>query len=193
MKRRFGCLRRILLWGILLGVLGAVGLGWLGYEKAEAAEAERVPVAELGSLYLGEEPPDIAQVLEPGVLEKLGEIVDENGILGKVIGKGTGGFLGNFLAEHYYLPEDDTISAAIGRKILAHRLMKSYSEAELVVLCCKIQGTEDILNEGIFDEKDRSEEEYRSFLSDILTTLEHWEIFSEAQIEALREKLENDV
>lgn len=193
MRRRFGCFRRILLCGILLGVLGAVGLGWLGYEKACVAEAERVPVAELGSVYLGEESSDIAQVLDPGVLEKLGEIVDENGILRKVIGKGTGGFLGNFLAEHYYLPEDDTISAAIAEKILAYRLTNSYSEAELAVLCCKIVGTEDILNEVIFDEKDLSEEEYRSFLSDILTTLEGCQILSEAQIEALREKLENDV
>lgn len=193
MKRRSGCFRRILLCGILLGVLGAVGLGWLGYEKACAAEAERASVADLGSVYLGEEPIDVAQVLEPGVLEKLGEIVDENGILEKVIGKGTGGFFGNFLAEHYYLPGDDTISAAIAGKILAYRLMKSYSEVELAVLCCKIPGTEDILDGGIFDEKDLSEDEYRSFLSDILTTLEHCEIFSEAQIEALREKLENDV
>ena len=54
MKKRSGCLNRILGIGILLGIIGAAGLGYMGYQKANTAEANATPVKELDTVYIGD-------------------------------------------------------------------------------------------------------------------------------------------
>lgn len=187
MKRRFGCLRRILLWGILLGVLGAVGLGWLGYEKAEAAEAEKGTVAELRTVYLGKD--GVALDVLPG-REALEGVIGGSGIVDRIFGRESGFLMANFLVDSYYLLEDDTISAAIGRKILACRLMKSYSEEELIALCWGIMG--DMPDDRMRNILDFSKIGDEASLWDFLTVLEDCGILSEELTEELRARFASD-
>ncbi|MGI5874669.1 MAG: hypothetical protein ACOX8R_08455 [Bacillota bacterium] len=138
MKRAHGgCFRRVLDILIVLGVISALLLGYMGLKKADEAEANRTPVAELGAVYAGETAASWDALLLDTVMK---EFIGDSAVLNRLrslLGDDSAAAL---ITESYYLPADGDVSTAIGRRVLVHRLKKAYSEQELFAIYCGIMG-----------------------------------------------------
>ncbi|MBR5329213.1 MAG: hypothetical protein IKV45_03300 [Firmicutes bacterium] len=131
MKKKSGCFSRILAILMILGIVGAAGLGCLGYQKANEAEANKTPTEELRSAYIGDAPIQG----ENEVLENfLTELVGDNEVVRDITAALGNSTMADMITEGYYLPDDDTVSTAIAQKILSYRLTKAYSNEELLVI-----------------------------------------------------------
>lgn len=138
-QRSGGLIERILKIIILLGLISAVILAWMGSQKAEEAEKAAVPVKDLYSVYVTDSttiPQDIKLI--NGFLE---EIPDPNGSLAKIgmVLRGTG--LAGAIADEMYLPKDGTVSNAFGRLILRWKVNETYNKKEQFLIYCGIKGT----------------------------------------------------
>ena len=159
MKKRYGFFHRAIALGILLGLIGTAGLCFLGYQKANEAEASAIAAADLRSAYIGDtEIPSDPNLLENILTEYLGDseiIKDITAIL-------SDDSVAEMIVKSEYLPDDGEISTAIGQKILTHRLTKFCSEEELLLIWCAMMG----YDPAAFRES--TAEETASILSDLL-------------------------
>lgn len=187
MKKRSGRLRRILLCGILLGLLGTVGLCYMGHEKANAAEAKATPIAELRNIYIDAIDIQSDTTLREQLLQKL---IGNEELTESIVASWGDHVFAKLIVENYYLPKDDTISTAIGQKLLIYRLQKAYSEEELFYLCGILVGS--ITAEQSSDALKPTEENSKSFISDFLTVLKDKGILSEEIIRELQAKIEEN-
>lgn len=185
MKKRSGRLRHILLCGILLGLLGTVGLCYMGYEKANTAEAKATPIAELRNTYIGAIDIQSDTTLREQLLQKL---IGNEELTESIAASWSNHVFAELIVENYYLPKDDTISTTIGQKLLIYRLQKAYSEEELFYLCGILVGS--IAVEQSTDALKPTEEENDSFISDFLTVLKDKGILSEEILRELQAKIE---
>lgn len=159
MKKRSGCLNHILIIGMILGIIGAAGLGYLGYQKATTAEANATSIEELGNLYLqGETAEETTGTIEDFLTELLGD----SDIVKDTIAVLKDDTIAEIITVHHYLPGDETVSTAIGQRILIHRLNKTYTKEELTSIYCNMMG---------YTATNLSQEEKDSFLQNILDDL----------------------
>lgn len=136
MKRHSGCLNRILTVLILLGILSAAMLCYMGYEKANEAERNAAPVDQLYTIYAGSSPSadtDLLNVL-------LNSVTEDNAGLKKIRSVLSDDTAAKMIVEAFYLADDGNISTAVGQRILIHRLKQAYSEEDLLRIYCGIQG-----------------------------------------------------
>lgn len=162
MKKKSGCFSRILATLMILGIVGAAGLGYLGYQKANEAETKGTPIEELRSAYVGDAPiEENSELLENFLTDLVGdsEVVKD---ITAALGDNT---MADMIAESCYLPDDDTVSTAIGQKILSYRLSKAYSNGELLVIYSGIMGYAPVTIESNSSHLDGN------FLNDLLTYL----------------------
>ena len=131
MKKRSGCLNRILGIGILLGIIGAAGLGYMGYQKANTAEANVTPVEELDTAYIGNTVIETDTALWEDLLSEVSGNSEAMQAITAALGDKT---IAEMITKTYYLPDDDTVSTAIAQKIITHRLSQAYSNEELLFL-----------------------------------------------------------
>ena len=159
MKKRPGCFNRILGILIIVGILGAVGLGWLGYQKADEAESNTISIEDLGIAYIeGDIPQTDTEMIEDFLISLFGD----NEIAKDVITALSDDTIAEMITESFYLPHDETISTSIAQKILTHRLSKAYTNEELSMIYCGMMGS---LPE------DLSAADSSSFLTDIINYL----------------------
>lgn len=138
MKQHSGCLRRILSSFILLGFLAAVTLGYLGYRKAETAEAEKTSINQLYTVYAGN---SSGEKINPDLLDTiLNGVIGDNVLLQKIRAGFGNDAIAEMITDSYYLADDNEISTAIGQRILIHRLKQAYTETELLQIYCGIHG-----------------------------------------------------
>lgn len=136
MKRHSGCLNRILTVFILLGILSAAMLGYMGYEKANEAERNAAPVDQLSTIYAGSSPAADTDLLNA----ILNSVTEDNEGLKKIRAVLSDDTAAKMIVEAFYLADDGNISTAIGQRILIHRLKQAYTEEELLRIYCGIQG-----------------------------------------------------
>ena len=136
MKRHSGCLNRILTVFILLGILSAAMLGYMGYEKANEAERNAAPVDQLYTIYAGSSPAADTDLLNA----ILNSVTEDNEGLKKIRAVLSDDTAAKMIVEAFYLADDGNISTAIGQRILIHRLKQAYTEEELLRIYCGIQG-----------------------------------------------------
>lgn len=136
MKRHSGCLNRILTVLILLGILSAAMLCYMGYEKANEAEKDVVPVDQLYTIYAGSSPAADTDLLNA----ILNSVTEDNEGLKKIRSVLSDDTAAKMIVETFYLIDDGNISTAIGQRILIHRLKQAYTEEELLRIYCGIQG-----------------------------------------------------
>ena len=138
MKRSFrGFFGKLLKVLILLGIVSAVLLVIMGFQKADAAEEEKVPVSELYDVYAKDGTDAIPEEILSSIFEAFGA---DYGVLAKyhaLLGDDTAAAL---ITKTFYLPDDDLISTAVGQRVLIYRLKKAYSERELAAIYCGIMG-----------------------------------------------------
>jgi hypothetical protein len=159
MKKRSGCFGRTLGILIVIGIIGAAGLGWLGYQKAAEAESGTIPVEDLGIAYIdGKLPQTDTEMIEKFLIGLFGD----REIVKDVITALSDDTVAEMITESFYLPDDDTLSTSIAQRILTHRLSKTYSTEELSTIYCGMMG---YLPEDLFAA------ETSSFLTDILDYL----------------------
>ena len=135
MKRHSGCLSRILTLLICLGILAAVILGYMGYEKAETTAT---PVDQLYEAYAGNFSGTLTDTdLLDAILNSVG---GDHEVLKKLRAGLGDDAVAKMITETYYLPDDGLISTAIGQRILIHRLKQTYTEEELLQIYCGLRG-----------------------------------------------------
>lgn len=137
MKKRSGGLSRILKIGMFLGLIGLAGLCWMGYQKANEAEANTTAIEGLGNIHLHDE---TATTTTETIENFLIELFGDSAIVKDAIAALGDDTVAEIITVHYYLPDDDTVSTAIGQKILTHRLNRTYSQAELASIYCDMMG-----------------------------------------------------
>lgn len=130
MKKCSGRLRHILLCGILLGLLGTVGLCYMGYEKANTAEAKATPIAELRNTYIGAIDIQSDTTLREQLLQKL---IGNEELTESIAASWSDHVFAELIVENYYLPKDDTISTTIGQKLLNLSAAKSLFRGRAVL------------------------------------------------------------
>lgn len=136
MKKHHGCLNRILTVFILLGILSAAMLGYMGYEKANEAERNAAPVDQLYTIYAGSSPAADTDLLNA----ILNSVTEDNEGLKKIRAVLSDDTAAKMTVEAFYLADDENISTAIGQRILIHRLKQAYTEEELLRIYCGIKG-----------------------------------------------------
>ena len=136
MKRHSGCLNRILTVFILLGILAAAMLGYIGDEKANEAEKNAAPVDQLYPIYAGSSPAAETDLLNA----ILNSVTEDNEGLKKIRSVLSDDTAAKMIVEAFYLADDGNISTAVGQRILIHRLKQVYTEEELLRIYCGIQG-----------------------------------------------------
>lgn len=136
MKRHSGCLNRILTVLILLGILSAAMLCYMGYEKANEAERNAAPVDQLYTIYAGSSPSADTDLLNT----LLNSVAEDNEGLKKIRSVLSDDTAAKMIVEAFYFADDGNISTAIGQRILIHRLKQAYSEEDLLRIYCGIQG-----------------------------------------------------
>lgn len=136
MKRHAGCLNRILTVLILLGILSAAMLCYMGYEKANEAERNAAPVDQLYTIYAGSSPSADTDLLNT----LLNSVAEDNEGLKKIRSVLSDDTAAKMIVETFYLADDGNISTAVGQRILIHRLKQAYSEEDLLRIYCGIQG-----------------------------------------------------
>ncbi len=138
MKRHSGCLSRILMLLICLGILAAVLLGYMGYEKAEKAETTATPVDQLHEVYAGSFSGTLTDTDLPEAI--LNSVAGDHEVLKKLRAGLSDDTVAKMIVEIHYLPDDGLISTAIGQRILIHRLKQTYTEEELLQIYCGLRG-----------------------------------------------------
>ena len=132
-----GCLIRLLKILMLLGLISAVLLTIMGFQKADGAEEEKVRVDQLYEVYAEDGTDAIPEEILSSAFVAFGA---DKGVLAKyhaLLGDDTAAAL---ITKTFYLPDDDLISTAVGQRVLIYRLKKAYSERELAAIYCGIMG-----------------------------------------------------
>lgn len=132
-----GCLIRLLKILMLLGLISAVLLTIMGFQKADVAEEKKVRVDQLYEVYAEDGTDAIPEEILSSAFEAFGA---DDGVLAKyhaLLGDDTAAAL---ITKTFYLPDDDLISTAVGQRVLIYRLKKAYSERELAAIYCGIMG-----------------------------------------------------
>lgn len=178
MKKRSGCLKRILIIGMILGIIGAAGLGWMGYEKANTAEANATPIEELGTVYIGDAAIEADTALWEDLLAKVSGNSEAMESITAALGDKT---IAEMIAVNCYLPDNDTVSTAIAQKIITHRLSQAYSNEELLFLY------QAMTNDPALTAKEPSTTPETDLLADILTYLVENKVIKEDTAKEIKE------
>lgn len=185
MKGHRSCLGRIFSLIFFSGILFAALLGYTGYEKANEAEADRTPINQLYTVYAGNAPNLAA---ESDLFDAmLNGITGDNELL-KKLSAGLGDkTTAKAITKAYYLPDDETITTAIGQRILMHRLKKTYTQKELLAIYCGIQGYDmtglsgegNLLQKGEIQDPETLKNKAAPFLSHLIQDLQNQGILNE--------------
>ena len=138
MKKRSGCLNRLLSAVILAGILAAAALFALGYHKAEEAEAA-APVSGLYDSYVGDNSKGFH--FDAGIVNTLiDSAVDKDSFYGRCLHLFGDHTVANLLVKKIYLSDDGLISTTIAQAILTYRVEKAYDDNETLLIYCYAMG-----------------------------------------------------
>lgn len=140
MKKHGGYLKKFLSLLITAGLIAAALLFYLGYDKADQAEADHTPVAELYTVYVGDNPENLSFGDTDIVSAVIDRVVDENSFYDRFLTAFGDHTVASLLVKEVYLPDDEFISTTIAQRILIHRIEKVYSTDEILLIYCYVMG-----------------------------------------------------
>jgi hypothetical protein len=140
MKKHTGFLKRILSFLIMAGLVAAAILFYLGFDKADQAEADHTPVAELYTTYVGDNPENIDFSNTDIVATVIDSVVDDNSFYSRLLTAFGDHTVASLLVKEIYLPDDEFVSTTIAQRILIYRMEKAYSNNELLLIYCYVMG-----------------------------------------------------
>ncbi len=140
MKKHGGYLKKFLSLLIVAGLIAAAWLFYLGYDKANQAETGHTPVAELYTVYVGDNPENLAFGDTDIVTAVIDRVVDKNSFYGRFLTAFGDHTVASLLVKKIYLPDDEFISTTIAQRILIYRIEKVYSAEEILLIYCYAMG-----------------------------------------------------
>ncbi len=140
MKKHGGYLKKFLSLLIMAGLAAAAILFYLGYEKAEQAEADHTSVANLYTVYVGDNPNHLDFGDTDIVSAVIDRVVDENSFYDRFLTAFGDHTVASLLVKEVYLPDDEFISTTIAQRILIYRIEKAYSDNEILLIYCYAMG-----------------------------------------------------
>lgn len=140
MKKRGGYLKKFLSLLITAGLIAAAILFYLGYDKADRAEADHTPVADLYTVYVGDNPNHLDFGNTDIVSDLIDSVVDDNSFYGRFLTAFGDHTIASLLVKEVYLPDDEFVSTTIAQRILIYRIEKIYDDNEILLIYCYVMG-----------------------------------------------------